>query len=187
MSQKRYTRYMDIGTRIIISMFFFSTLIILSVRYFKQRSYQMLASLFSVVWIVIVAGGEFTYNWAGNAMCSPYLGCVSGFFGYDAFEHFFFGVAALMILFWFCEKFPQHSLLPEVRWKRILISLALIALVAVSWEIVECAHDAIRADVFHESLRNFSLHINLLDQPTNLDTMGDLSFTLLGGCIGFFI
>ena len=146
---------MDIGTRIIISMFFFSTLIILSVRYFKQRSYQMLASLFSVVWIVIVAGGEFTYNWAGNAMCSPYLGCVSGFFGYDAFEHFFFGVAALMILFWFCEKFPQHSLLPEVRWKRILISLALIALVAVSWEIVECAHDAIRADVFHESLRNF--------------------------------
>ena len=35
-----------------------------------------------------------------NPMCYKYLGCTTGFGGYDAIEHFLFGIAAVFILFW---------------------------------------------------------------------------------------
>ena len=51
----------------------------------------------------------------------------------------------------------------------------------------ECARDAIRLDVLHEHLLNFRLHINLLEQPSNLDTMGDLTSALVGAVMGLFL
>ena len=68
--------------------------------------------------------------------------------------------------------------------KSALAIVATVALIAVLWEIGECAHDAFRLDILHEPLRNAFTHIDLLDQPTNLDTMGDLTFSIVGACIG---
>ena len=153
----------------------------------RERHFKFLIILFSTVWAGVTFFGEFIYFWAGNATCSKYLGCVAGFFGYDAFEHFFFGILCVLIIIWFCEHFPKYSVLTKTNWKDVIIIISLVAFVAVFWEIVECAHDALRVDVLHESLRNFSLHLNLLDQPTNLDTMGDIVFSLLGSIVAICI
>jgi len=62
-----------------------------------------------------------------------------------------------------------------------------MALVAVCWEILEYLHDAIQLDIFHIHLVDWHLHINNLDQPTNADTMGDITFTLVGAIVGFVL
>ena len=64
-----------------------------------------------------------------------------------------------------------------------MIVVALIVFVSVLWELLEFAHDTIRIDIFHQALVNWSLHINFLDQPTNADTMGDLTFGLFGSIL----
>jgi hypothetical protein len=112
---------------------------------------------------------------------------VTGFAGYDAFEHLFFGVALVILIVWLCEHFPKYCITHPERWKTALIVVAVVVFISVLWEILECTHDALRMNVLHESLRNFSLNINLLDQPTNIDTMGDLSFGLVGAIVGFFL
>lgn len=55
---------------------------------------------------------------------------------------------------------------------------------SIMFAALECLRDAIRLDVLHQPILNFRLHINRLDQPTNLDTMGDLLFSLLGSVFG---
>ncbi len=135
----------------------------------------------TVVWLIACIFGEGLGGSLGaNDKCYPYLGCTSGFFGYDAIEHFLFGVAAVLVLVWFFRAYPRFSLFSDIRWKDVLTLVALIALVSVFWELFECAHDLFRVDVLHQSLFNLQLHINQLDQPSNLDTMGDLSFAILG-------
>jgi hypothetical protein len=66
-----------------------------------------------------------------------------------------------------------------------VILLVLIIGVAVIWEFVECAHDAFRLDILHQPLRDVRFHVNLLDQPSNLDTMGDLFFSIVGSLVSF--
>jgi len=141
----------------------------------------------SVLWIATVAFGEFVYT-AGNAgSCSKYVGCLTGFTGFDAFEHLVFGIAATLFIIWFSERFTRYSVLPEKIWKKVLVIIALVALLSVAWEIVECIHDAVRLDILHQPLRNIRLQINLLDQPTNLDTMGDLIASFVGSLVGVFV
>jgi hypothetical protein len=151
---------------------------------FLSRSLAAKVYFISVVWIATTLCGEFLFAWAGNATCSKYLGCVTGFAGYDAFEHLFSGVAVALFIVWLCRRYPAYSILPDEPWKAALVIVAAVALVSVAWEILEFAHDAIRLDLFHEPLRNVRFHINLLDQPSNTDTMGDLSFNLLGAIVG---
>jgi len=86
-------------------------------------------------------------------------------------------------LVWFFFFFTEYSILSNKRWKNFLIILSTIALLAVGWELLECAHDVFRLSILHEHLLNLKLHINLLDQPNNLDTMGDLFFELFGSII----
>ncbi len=182
--------FMGVPTYIIIASFLVSILVIVLLRVFRvsiKRSRAVLLIAISIIWAGVTFFGEIVYFAAGNATCSKYLGCVDGFFGYDAFEHFFFGVMGTLLIFFLCERFPKYSILHSSKWKNFLIIIATIALVSVLWEIAECAHDAIRLDILHEPLRNVRLNINLLDQPTNLDTMGDLTLSLVGSIVGFLL
>ena len=54
--------------------------------------------------------------------------------------------------------------------------LAIAALIGVSWEILEFIFDHVRMDIFHVNL----IYPNQMAQASNSDTMGDLSFGLLG-------
>ena len=153
----------------------------------RPRQVAVLLVAMTVIWIGTTLCGEFVYTWAGNATCSNYLGCVSGFFGYDAFEHLYFGVALSLLVLWLCERFPAYSIAHPKPWKTLLAVVSFVVMVSVFWEMLECAHDYFRLDILHEHLINFRLHINALDQPTNLDTMGDLTAAFVGSVIGFFL
>jgi|ERR1035437_6366461 uncharacterized membrane protein YjdF len=149
---------------------------------FNRHSYSWVGflALFFIILSVVVNGLGYVYGWGLNGVCSPYLGCVDGFFGYDALEHFVSGIGILFILVWLCRRYPKYSVLHEERWKTIVVLLTSAAFVALMWEFAECAHDAFRLDILREPLLNVRLHLNFLDQPTNIDTMGDFFFGMLG-------
>ncbi|HVT75136.1 MAG TPA: hypothetical protein VHD69_01805, partial [Candidatus Paceibacterota bacterium] len=56
---------------------------------------------------------------------------------------------------------------------------SLVALVAIGWEASEFAYDHIRIIVFHMNLTD----PNVMAQPSNTDTMGDLMLETLGGVL----
>ncbi|MFZ2804472.1 MAG: hypothetical protein WA001_04570 [Patescibacteria group bacterium] len=181
---------MDTPTYVIIAALIASLVSIILFRLSRLPKVRALGNLslsISAIWLCITVLGEHVFTWAGNATCSAALGCVSGFFGFDAFEHLFFGVALALVIVFLCMRFPKYSILHSERWKTVLTIVATVVLVSVLWEIFECIHDAFRVDILHEALSNLRLHIDLLDQPSNLDTMGDLSFAMLGSVIGFFL
>lgn len=139
------------------------------------------------IYIIVDLFGEVIGSLGSNYECIKYIGCTSGFFGYDAIEHFLCGLTFALLLAWICRKFPSYSILTDKRWKNALIIISVVALVAVCWEFLECAHDVFRLDILHQPLFNLKLHINLLDQPTNLDTMGDLAFNVFGSIVALFV
>lgn len=144
----------------------------------------VLATVASIAFLVVCMFGEGAIGGFGfNAACYKYLGCTTGFFGYDAMEHFLSGLAIAWLLVWFFKKYPQYSLLHSSRWKNILVLFGSVALILVAWELMECAHDYFRLEVLHQPLFNVRLHLNRLDQPSNFDTMGDMAFSLFGGAI----
>jgi hypothetical protein len=147
-----------------------------------QRRTALLALISLGIYLVAVVFGELL-GFASNSACYPLLGCTSGFFGFDAIEHFLFGITAIWLIIWACERFPEHSILQEKRWKAGFVLIATVALIAVFWEFLEGAHDVIRVDILREPLFSLRFHINLLDQPSNLDTMGDIAFTLVGALV----
>ena len=57
--------------------------------------------------------------------------------------------------------------------------MALAALIAVSWEFGEFCNDQFRVNVLHMNLVN----TNHLDQPSNADTMGDMTFSVVAAAI----
>jgi hypothetical protein len=145
------------------------------------------AMIATFVFLVVCIFGEGLGGSLGsNPSCYKYLGCTDGFGGYDAIEHFLFGIAAVWILISTFQKFPKYSLFQTEHWKNVLTIIALVVLISVAWEFLECAHDAFRVDILHQTLVNWKLHLNLLNQPTNLDTMGDLFFASLGSTIALF-
>jgi len=156
----------------------------------KNRIYTreaILATISAIVFLVACYFGEgLGGSWGSNIACPKYLGCTSGFFGYDAIEHFLFGIAGVFLFVWLCKKFQQFSFLQDKRWKNFLLLVAMVTFLSVLWEFGECARDAFRLNILHEPLRNIRLQINLLDQPTNIDTMGDLFFGMLGSIVALF-
>jgi hypothetical protein len=149
-----------------------------------QRSrLTVFLSIATAVWLVLTVLGEFITGWATNNICYRYLGCNDGFFGYDAMEHLLFGFALLMCMLWLADRFPPLSLIARKRIKTIVTLIAYVALTAVIWEMFECAWDQYRVVILHETLFSFKLHIDALSQSSNLDTMGDISFSLFGALI----
>lgn len=139
------------------------------------------------VFLLVCAFGEgLISTYGSNAICNRYLGCNAGFFGFDLVEHFLFGVCAIWVLVWFFKKFPEYSLFTSTRWKNIVILLAFVVFVSVLWEIVECVYDVFRFDILWQPLLNFKIDLHILAQPTNLDTMGDLSSGAIGALVALF-
>lgn len=152
----------------------------------KYSRIGIIALSAAIAFTIVSLAGEIMGSWGSNTVCYKYLGCTDGFFGYDAIEHLLFGLGLVWTIVWFCKKFPQYSILNEKRCKTVFIILASVALISVAWEFIECAHDVFRLEVLHEPLLNIKLHTNFLDQPSNLDTMGDLAFSLLGAIFALF-
>ncbi len=158
---------------------------------YKTNNYfrvAILAIISTTVFLVTCIFGEGLGGSLGsNPMCYKYLGCTEGFMGYDALEHFLFGLASVWTLIWLFQRFPQHSLFQEKSWKNVLIVIALIMMVSVFWEFLEWFIDIYRANFLHQTLIDWKLNINLLNQPSNTDTMGDLLAALIGSTIALFI
>ncbi len=181
---------MDIPTYIIIALFLVGISSIIFFRFVRPdhgRSLGIVLLTLWLMWFFMTLMGEFMYAWGGNATCSVYIGCVAGFFGYDALEHLCSGAAMALTFIWLSLRYPTYSIIQHNVWKTVLMIIATATFVAVLWEIGECAHDLVRLDVFHQPLYNIRLHVNLLDQPTNLDTMGDLIFNHIGSIIALFL
>jgi hypothetical protein len=181
---------MDAPTRAILFSFLIFAIVVIVVKFwrrFRSRAFGIALLWALLTWLYLSICGEIVYHWTNSGVCSPYLGCGSGFFGYDAFQHLFSGILIAFTIIWLCTRFPKYSVLHSKPWKTALTVIAIAALIAVLWEVAECAHDMYRIAILHEDLLNYKLHINLLDQPTNLDTMGDLCFNIAGSIIGFFI
>ncbi len=114
-----------------------------------------------------------------NDKCFRVFGCNIGFFGYDAAVHFVSGITEVVLIIWLMKRFPSLNLFQEKHWKNFLTIVAIVALIGCLWEVGEFCHDQFRMDVLHENLTT----PNNLDQPNNADTMGDLTFTILGAVI----
>lgn len=152
----------------------------------SKRSSLDIVLLFSTLMfaLALIAG----QIWASdNKSCVTFLGCGSGFFGYDALEHFLWGLLVVAFGIAIGNKFPSHNIFHNGSlWKNILLLLGLLALVSVGWELLEYSRDHIltRFAFFNKLafLKPYSLA-----QPSNVDTMGDLMFDLLGGILGIVI
>ena len=135
------------------------------------------------LWFVLTILGEFVTGWATNNICYRYLGCNDGFFGFDSIEHFLFGFALVFAFLLLGRSVSGLSLVTESRVKTIVTLIAYVALTAVVWEMFECGWDQYRVVILHETLFSFKLHIDALSQSSNLDTMGDISFSLFGALV----
>ncbi len=112
-----------------------------------------------------------------NTQCFRYFGCNAGFFGYDALVHFTGSILEIAIVMWIMEKYPRTNLLTNNFWKNLLLLVAIEALLGISWELLELSFDQLRIYVLH---MNLLFPTNHLAQASNTDTMGDLSFGILG-------
>jgi len=153
---------------------------------FKLSKLGLLTTYVTIVYVVCDLAGEIMGNLGSNYQCLRFIGCTTGFFGFDAIEHFMSGASFLLLIALFMRKYPKYSLLVGNRFKDAFVLVCVLALIAVCWEIGECAHDYFRVVFLHEQLFSVRLHINVLDQPSNLDTVGDLFFNTLGAIVASF-
>lgn len=131
---------------------------------------------------IFLIGALFSYfgpHLMANDKCYILIGCSAGFFGYDAVLHFVSGVMTASIIIWLMQKYPKVNLFHEQFWKNVFIVVAIAALVAVSWELVEYGHDQFRMTVLHQNLTS----PNRLNQPNVSDTMGDMTFSILAAAL----
>jgi hypothetical protein len=156
---------------------------------FLGTGYGLFVAVSLLIYAAADLAGEIVGHLGGNYQCLPFFGCTSGFFGFDAFEHFLSGFVFTIMLALIFRRYPRISPLSglDAKWKQIFGLVATVAFIAVCWEFLECAHDVFRLIVLHEPLYSVKFHIDLLDQPSNLDTMGDLAFNVLGSIIAAFV
>ena len=99
-----------------------------------------------------------------NALCFPVLGCNPRVLGYDGVVHFMSGVCVGFGLLWFNRRRA---------WQFVAWSIN----IAVVWEAVEWAYDAVRADILN---MNILSPVNTMTQPSPIDTLGDVALGFLG-------
>jgi hypothetical protein len=138
----------------------------------NERLFGILALFLVPVFLFLSIGGDLIH-WMSNQACYTYFGCNLGFFGYDALVHFTSGMTEITLIIWLTRKSPAG-------WRHPLVLIALAALIGVSWEFIEYCFDHYRMLVLHE---NLLYPINTMTQPTNSDTMGDLTFGIIGAAI----
>lgn len=136
-----------------------------------------LASLF--LFLVVSIGGNLT-GLMNNDACYALLGCNIGFFGYDALVHFVSGMMEVFVFLWLMRAYPVVHILNDAFWKNVFILLIFAAMAGSIWEIGEFAGDFIKTHLYHI---NIYAPTNRMYQPNNSDTMGDMTFGLLGAFI----
>ncbi len=141
-------------------------------------------TLFSVLAFAVATFIGDHYGFTLNNWCE-YFKCTTGFYGYDAIQHFIGGAFIAFSVIYISIRYPEHSLFTNTKWKNFIIIISVVALISIFWEIGECFHDYLRVQILHEHLVSLKFHFNYLDQPTNVDTMGDLTFSLLGSILAF--
>ena len=118
-----------------------------------------------------------------NSRCFHYLGCNAGFLGYDVVVHFFCGIFDAMLVVWIGEKYLHLNILHSHFWKNALIIVMAVAFFAIVWELYEFILDNFAASFLNHIPPSF----NQLAQPGNSDTVGDMTFGILGAFTGVFI
>lgn len=142
-----------------------------------------LAVTMALYLVVILLHGHF----GANVLCFPKLGCNAGFFGYDAFfEHFLCACVGTLLLVRFMKTHPHRSFLYNSFWKNIIVLIALTMLLGVAWELFEFSHDQIMLYAPPQRAIFFLTPDRRL-QPSNIDTMGDLTFDLMGSSTALIV
>ena len=91
--------------------------------------------------------------------------------------HFESGILEALFFLWLLTAHPSRTLLNGTPVQKALQLLSLVALLSTLWETVEFSYDAFRMIGLHLNLLS---PINILVQPSNADTMGDLVFSMAG-------
>ena len=141
----------------------------------KDKGLAIFILVITVIFLIMAYLGTHGPVLTSNFACYKYLGCNIGFFGYDALQHFASGIMLTSVIIWIMRNFPSLSLFQNKFWKNFLILVALSALIAFIWEFGEFSFDQFRMKILHENL----ISENRLDQPTNNDTMGDMTFAVV--------
>ncbi len=131
----------------------------------SKRIIIALASTILILAVITFIGDQLGFT--ANNYCPNYLGCVTGFFGFDAVQHFMGGIISLFLIASFSEMYPEYSLFHHNRVKNFIILVSVSVLLAFIWELGEMSHDAWRFGILHFPLTLGGKH--QLDQPTNLD------------------
>ncbi len=150
----------------------------------KRSSLDIVLLLSTLALAAVIIAGRIWVN--NNEVCLRFIGCGKGFFGYDAIEHFLGGMLISVLVIWLCNRFPKHTLLNGNPRANLLIILAVVVFVGVGWEMLEFLHDHMLRE-FAWFDRLLLLRQSMLFQPSNTDTMGDLTIDLLGGILGILV
>ena len=82
------------------------------------------------------------------------------------------------------RHYARFNVMHKEFWKTVVVLVAMVAFLAVAWEAWEFSVDHFKMDVLHMNLIS---PVNVLLQPTNSDTMGDIVCTILGSMAGLSI
>jgi hypothetical protein len=145
----------------------------------RLRKLHMWAAISILFFLVISIWGNVSGP-MDNDTCYRLLGCNIGFFGYDAFVHFFSGVMDVIAFLWVISLMPKLYILNDAFWKNVFILVLVAAFVGSLWEVGEFIIDYIKVNFLHI---NIFAPVNRMYQPTNSDTIGDMSFNMLGAFI----
>ncbi len=145
----------------------------------KTRIVGIIAFVFVSSFIILGLLGIRGPTFIDNQKCYQLLGCNMGFFGYDALLHFLSGFMNASLIIYLMRKYPALNFFRREFWKNALTVVSMVALIALLWEIGEFGHDQYRMKVLNINLTN----PDRLDQASNSDTMGDMTFSIIGGAI----
>ena len=93
--------------------------------------------LFSIIFIVASLGGGRMLKLMNGNICYTYLGCNSGFLGYDALMHGIAGFALVLVIVWLAKTSIHFNIFRNSFATNLFILLALIGFVGAWWEIYE--------------------------------------------------
>lgn len=149
---------------------------------------DMLFIFFLIVFAVFAApelfpsGDPSTFNLINNSRCFPIVGCNSGFFGYDGIAHIVGGILWTIAFIWLMNRYPRLHILHKSFVKSFFIIIACIALLHIAWELYEYI-----LDILDSYNLQRDLYFHEIAQPGNADTIGDLTFGLIGAICGSLI
>ncbi len=141
----------------------------------KNRVLMLLACIAVPLFLFLSLYGSY----GSNGHCYRYLGCNTGFFGYDMAVHFLSGIADAALAILLMREFPSLNLLTKYFWKDLLSILSVVVFIAFLWEFAEFCWDYFRILILHMDLA----FPNKLYQPSNEDTMGDMLVAIIGALL----